>query len=70
MSQRQNRLQSQRWPEMRRIRVHIHHFLIVSRHIDHLGFCRHNANAAFFLYDPLLRTIDEVARGYCLGLSC
>ena len=56
----------QRWSEIRRIRLHIHNFGIVSRHIDHLGFCWHNANAAFFLYDPLLLTIGEVARGYCL----
>jgi hypothetical protein len=54
----------QRWPEIRRIGLHIHNFRIVLRHIDHLGLCRHdaNANAAFFLHDPLLWSIDEVAR--------
>jgi hypothetical protein len=58
---------SQRWSEIRRVRLHIHNFRIVLRHIDRLGFCWHDANVGFFLHDPLLRSIDKVARGYCLG---
>ena len=57
----------QSWSEIRCIRLHIHNFRIVSRHIDQFGFCRHDANAVFFLHDPLLWSIDKVARGYCLG---
>ena len=36
------------------------------RHINHVGFCWHDANDGLFLHDLLLRSIGKVARGYCL----
>ena len=44
-----------------RIRLDVHDLGIVLRHIDHVGFSRHDANIALLFDDSLLRRIDQGA---------